>query len=487
MFKSIIANTPLTEETASNYFAGRIEGRGRPWSGDYSFLATLRALLDSRMPQDDALLFSINETGYSASQLQGTPISTALHVLMEDMGGAGVFRIHNFRSSDPGSNEAWMAAVKSSLESYYAGWHFLERVTLYFKKKFNVLCFINPELKSVILFVDGMDIRKYHYLQAGIPAFLPWYFSQEDGITEIEMELLQSLRERTSRHYEECIARIAEQYDFETERVRMLLSGFETRYEKAKYDEVSEYLEAIMTEINGLNERIGQCLRRQRDWQNELAGLEMKINQGEGDSEIMDYFLCNNHLVLIDVTNTTMRFVARDYLTYFDEDMADRIINNPMSYIYAGASDAFPAEDMKMLMTAVFLDQKLKIKFCAAYDFQLEGNVSAIGRFNYGYEFREYMPNPHIDRYRCMGGYTNVINKHLQGRNYIGALEQAVASCKSLNFGDSVVMREFISQLYRRAEVPVNNRCIELPDGRVVTPKEAVEYLKSQTEDRENG
>lgn len=490
MFKSVIANTPLTTDTANGFFAERIVGDS--WNRDYSFLATLRALLNPRMPQGDALCLSFFSTDYSESALQGTTIQIAIRALTADLTEhEGVFRVHNFTHSSQASNTAWMEMVKSSFEAQRPGWHRIEKVTLFFRKTFYVLCFVNPETKSVILFTDNMDIRKLHYLQAGIPAFLPWYFAQEDGVTEIEMELLNSLREKSSQHYEDIIAGIAEQYDFKTARVRQLLAGFETRYERIQCDNIRHQLEATIANINNLNERIGQCLRQQRDYQNQLLGLELRIEQGGGDSEIMEYFLCNPHLSLVSVTNTTMRFVAMDYLTYFDEDMARRIIENKNSYVYRPngheCNNYILAEDMKMLMTAIFLEQTLRIRFCAAYDFQLEGSVSAIGRYAYDSEFREYMPNPHINAYRCMGNYSRPINDCLRNRNYIGALEQAIASCKSLNFGDSPVMSEFMKQLYGFADPQANNRCIELPNGSVVTPKEAVAYLKSQREEETDG
>ena len=488
MFKSIIANTPLTTDAANEFFAGRIVGDS--WNRDYSFLATLRALLNSRMKEDDFIYLSFDSTNYSEDQLRSLSTHKAVSIVMDSLSGYdGIIHIHNFNSPSQASNTAWMEAMKSSFEEDRPGWHRIDKVTLYFRKVFYVLCFINPELKSVILFTDAMDVRKYHYLQAGIPAFLPWYFSQEDGVTELEMELLNSLREKTSQHYEDCIAQIAEQYDFKTQRIRSLLDGFESRYERRQCETLRANLESIIRNINDLDNRIASYLRQKRDAESQLLGLEMKVQGSGEDSEIMEYFLCNSHLSLIDVTNTTMRFVAKDYLTYYDEDMARRIINNKDSYVYRpngrACNNYILADDVKLLMTAIFLDQTLKMKFCAAYDFQLEGGVTAIAGYNYGSEFREYMPNPHINRYHCMGNYGRTINNLLADRNYIGALEQAIASCKSLNFGDSPVMSEFMCQIYGLSGSPTNNRCIELPDGRIVRPKEAIEYLKKQEGEEE--
>ena len=81
-----------------------------------------------------------------------------------------------------------------------------------------------------------------------------------------------------------------------------------------------------------------------------------------------------------------------------------------------------------------------------------------------------------------MGNYKQTINTLLQNHNYIAAIEQCAASCRSLNFGDSTVMSEFMKRIYGMSDRQsrVNMRCIELPNGSVVYPKEAIEWLKAQ-------
>ena len=135
---------------------------------------------------------------------------------------------------------------------------------------------------------------------------------------------------------------------------------------------------------------------------------------------------------------------------------------------------------MAKLMTAIFVDEepKLRIKICAAYRFDLNGNVMGRRGYSYPAEFKNCMPNPHIHYHSCMGGYLTAVNRLLQSREYIGALEQSVASCRSLNWGDSTVMCEFLRDMYKTGSGRM--ACIELPDGRVVSSKEAIEWLESQ-------
>lgn len=486
MFRSVINATPLTSDAANSFFQNI---RGDYFHGDVTFLSTLRALVAPRMAEGDRIALSFSETNYTVDHVRnnstGRMIDAICGCANALSGRDGEIQIHSFVSQTQDDNYACLELIKSSFEQQYSGWHRLSKVTDFFRKTFYVLCFINPEKKSVYLFTDKMDIKKMHYLQCSIFAFLPWYFDPEAGVSEIEMELINSLREKKPDKYEDCIARIASQYDFRTQKIRNLLAGFETRYEKLECERVKRDIRNCLEQIDYLNDQIAENLRVKADKEIRLLGLETKIQQGESaDSEIMEYFLCNDKLVLEEVTDSDMIFSCMDYLTYFDEDIAKKMIDNPRSYVYRPSgrmcNNFIKAEDMKKLMNAIFIDQTLRIKMCSAYRFALNGNVRALGGHSYGYEFRECTPNTHIDRYNCMGSYETTINRLLKNNDYIGAIEQCVASCKSMNFADSIVMEEFMRRMYGISDYRVNIRCIELPNGKVVEPKEAIEWLQAQ-------
>ena len=483
MFKTSIASTPLTTDAANNYFRN-IDGER--FGNDNSFLATLRALVAPRMKDGESIHLRFGRSSYSSSQISNASVDAAARAICNayDLGDASnQVVIHSF-TADQESNLANMRVIEK-LPACYPGYHQLDKVKAFYRKSFNVDCYINPERKNVILFVDNLDNKKLHYLQVSILAFLPWYFNPEDGVSDIEMQLIYSLRESSPDKYQDCLSKIAEQYDFRTARIRQLLSGFETRYEKIERDKVRNSIAATDDKINQFNNEIGRLFGQRNELCIKLMGLERKIEEGGEGSEIMEYFLCNNRLVLEEVTDTDMYFCVKDYLTYFDREMAEQYINNERSFVYNGRHGA-SAEKMKKLMWELFVSEepRLRIKVCAAYRFNLNGNVGTQGRHNFSYEFSDCMPNPHIDRWNCIGNYERTINQLLMNRDYIGALEQCVASCKSLNWGDSTVMGTFMNTMWN-SDDGYNNRCIELPDGRVVKPAEAIKWLEQQEAENE--
>lgn len=63
-------------------------------------------------------------------------------------------------------------------------------------------------------------------------------------------------------------------------------------------------------------------------------------------------------------------------------------------------------------------------------------------------------------------------------RDYITALEQCVASAKSLNLHDSAVIGRFMSHFANNGGT--SYKAIELPDGKIVSPKEAIKWIEEQ-------
>ncbi|MCD8376444.1 MAG: hypothetical protein LUD69_05825 [Oscillospiraceae bacterium] len=485
MFENAIKETPFTSPAAEIRFRDSIDGTN--FIRDRTFVATLRALVGPRLPKGERILLRFRECSQKLQSKEHAKQYTENELDCIFQGVNGQIVVCNF--SNPEVDGA--SSSVDTMTEYFDeldGWQRLPKMTEFYQKSFVVSCFVNPETKSVAIFAARLNLRYMHYLQCSIFAFLPWYFDPKVGVSELEMELIQSLRERTSDRYMNCLLRLAEKYDFRSEQIREMLDGFEFRYINQERSLVSTRIEDITQRIREFNDEIGNLLKQKADQDALLLGLDQKAAEGsDGESEIMQYFLCNQSLSLVDVDDTKMVFIAKGYLEYFDEDLARAAINNPRSFIYRpdgrACDNYIKAEDMKKLMTAIFIDQTIKIRACAAYQFDLPGRVGCYSEYRYGYEFNDCTPNPHTDGFSCMGTYTSVINQLLEGNDYIGAIEQCIASCKSLNFGDSIVMSEFMRRLYGfspRASDRINIRCIELPDGTVVDPKGAVAWLNSQ-------
>lgn len=487
MFRQSINSTALTSDAANSYFE---HIRGDSFNGDVTFLSTLRALIAPRMSEGESLRLHFQTSTYNKSTIESTQpkrfiIDGVCHNF--DSTARGQVYIHNVNSGRQEDNTACLDVLKSNFARVYSGWSRMARVTDLFRTQFYTLCFVNPELKSVIVFVDSLSTSKMHYLQCAILGFFPWYFSPEKGVSQDEMNLINTLRAKEPSDYSACIAKLAERYDFRTARIKQQLAGFETRYEQQECERVRNDIRSADNQIQSLNERISQQLNSRNELEIRLLGLEAKIAAGGESSEIMDYFIHNKKLELDYVDNRTLAFVVKDYISYFDESMAKRTIDNPDSFVYSpdgrNCNNYIPADKVKELMYAIFVDQTIRIRVCAAYEFSLTGNVSGISGYHFGAEYAGYMPNPHIQNHSCMGNYSRPINESLQRHDYISALEQTIASAKSLNFGDSIVMKGFMRIFYGLGDndsTRARRKWFELPDGTCVTSAQAADWVWAQ-------
>ena len=481
MFRNSVTETPLTSAAADGYFHSI---NGMSFQGDVSFTATLRALVGTRVCDCKLTVrhSSSSYTLYDAQSRSPSSLVTDVYYSYIQSLADDHILIHNFASNDREANETCIKAVAEAFCGEFEGYHRLEKITEFFRKSFPVLCFVNPDTRTTVIFVESMDLRKWHYLQCATLAMLPWYFDPSDGMSDVEMALVKSLRETTPDKYIECLAEIAKNYDFRDAYLRKNLSGFESRIEETEAVSTRELIGRLRGQIAEYNNAIGDRLAQLTASNTKLLGLEAKMAKAGESSEILDYFLCNKKLTLYGLTGLDMIFCVSDYITYFDKDMAERTIKNKDSYVYRDYSGVrrteIDPEKMFKLMSAIFIDEILRIKICASYRLRSGGGVSPLGAFAFSSEFNDSMPNPHIDRYECLGNHAREINSALEECDYIGAIEQCVASCKSLNWGDSTVMYTFINTLCGK-EV-YNDRCIELPDGSVVEPLEAIKWIEGQ-------
>ena len=485
MFKQAVS-TPLNS-TASNTYYANILGSGGMFDG--SMVSTVRALVSPRIGSDSITVYWDN---YHFSQERigryGELFPNELFPGDGDITNA--LNIVNFNSIVPADNAAAMSAIENYFGNIHPDYPRVEKVTVYYKKQLNVLCYVCPERKTAVVFTDNINIRQYHYLQCAIPAFLPWYFTKEQGISDAELELINSLRENKADHYLACIQRFVDNTNIYENYVRRSLESFETVFEQSEKQRVENDITALRRDIESYNQRIAEKNVQIRRQQLYLFGLENALKE-DSSSELADYLLANKKVEFIGTYGTSLRVYIEDRLVNFDEEQARTLVDNPRSFVYfprnQDVSHIIPPEDMKRLFTAVFIDRSLYIRCGAAIQINLNEVPSAVGNYAHPYSF-DYSskttatPNPHLWWHNCFGGYQNPIMELANKRDYLGAVEQAIASVKSLHLMEGATVAPFMNTLYI-GDRP--NRCIELPDGSVVTPKEAIAFLKK--EEQENG
>jgi len=343
---------------------------------------------------------------------------------------------------------------------------------VFYGRKTKALFYIDESRRNTIIFTDKLDLKQFHVLQMMIPKYLPSLFA-DNPLTQMEIELLKSTGNKYAVEYETLIEEFSKDLDIRAEIIRIKLAGFETVFERQKVD-------ALKKEILNYQKDYENYLSLMRDSHNNmqermymLAGLENSINKQTEDSELMEYFMCNKNLTIIQVEGTIIKFVAHGYVDVYDEDAFEQYASNHDGYLYRSITPNIMNSEMENLYRAIFSDGIYRLRICAAYLVDMRSGLKALQHFSFPAESQTYFPNTHIQSFGCIGSYEGRFQEYMNKRDYVGAIDQAVVSARNLNFYDSSVMSRFAED-FSRTNIP----CLESSDGRLLTPRAAISELE---------
>lgn len=437
--------------------------------GDLSFLSTLRALAGARGKTNSkvSVLTNLVHGSMNVNDIMSRFVQEDTLTILG----------HN-------PDALWLQPLINNLQE--DGYIEVEKVRKFFIKVMDVRAYVNKATRSSVVLVELLDMPKFHYLQCGIYTYLPWIFEDvAEGVSEQEMALIRSLREKSPDAYLEALdslyrsscKTIYEAY------VKANLSGWESSRDRRELQSTETTIMECRRAIQSHNEQISNYLRQIRELQIRQAGLQLRIGKAEEGSEIMDFFISSPNVKFEFTQGDDIWFIAKSDVIYFDEESAAATIENAGSVLYARLRNLTKA-GMKALMKAIFVDQSVKLQFCAAYRFSAGTSMRGVRHYEFPPEFSNWMPNTHIQEYGCVGGNDRVVNAALEQNNDALALSQCVSSCGSLNFNDITVLTRFAEDI----DAGYNSlRVLRLPDGTMATPQEVLQMLSEQKEEENNG
>lgn len=482
MFNKEIYALTLTSDIANEIFPN-ICGDG--YNGDNTFLATLRALLAPRMKEEDFVNLNVKVRADRESTVKGMSDDSFVSEVAYGIGNNTIL-ICGLNGTASAISVS-MQKIGNAFLKNFDGYEELKDLRVFTQKQADIRFYINREIRSTAIFVGAMNTRIWHFIQSLISRLTPWYF-EDNPLEEKERALVTSLTQKYAPSYELLIKEFAELYDFRSRKIQKMLGDFETSAKRRQLNTVESSLNNKEVSIDRNVNQYLELIREREQLLIQKAGLIQMINEGRNNSEIADYFICNKHLEPVSTEESRLKFIVRCYLENFDPDMYERISENFRGYMYTEYNvtcDTFiPNEARKKLLDAIFSDEPLlKVKMCAYYNIDLQGSVSSSSGYGYPDEYKDCIPNPHLQRHNCLGNHKRYIEECLRSGNNIGAIEQCISSAKSINVGESATFPSFLYALFSSACKNV----IELPDGTSCTPKEAYEWLIKQESASEEG
>lgn len=489
MFNNLIVRNSLTDDMANLFFQNIrvVKGVNFRGSDERSLLSTARALLHSRMPENDYLMLwtenyqnaSVNQQralefiervergrdSYSIEERQNTLLCV---VLLDGRNGSFDRMDEHLRS-----NEAYKE---------------IEKVRLFFTKNFKSAAYINEGKRiSFIIFETPRStdttIRYYHAVQCTLLNVLPWYFDpsgEKKELSELDLNLIRSIAESKYDEYQKCIDKYAELYDFRRQAIRNCLESFETALDRRSERRYTDEIRIINNDLDNLMEQIAQKTRRQREVMTMLEGIRSGIMKKEGNFGIRDMFDNYKDLRFLRAEgDETIVFAVDKYLDSWNETAMENALHNRSSLLYRYLNDEH-SDLIEKLFTEIFEKRTISVPMTGLYVLSSDGHLDAVSGDSLGDVKNDYMPNPHIYYYRCIEGFRGDIAEALRSQNFQFAIEIAMQSAGNINFEDSAVMEKWTKWIvYDNCE---GRKCFELPDGTRVTLTEAIKWIDSKGE-----
>lgn len=478
MFSKCIDELTLSNELANQAF-GNIQGEA--FNGDNSFVATLRALLLPRIG-DAKVALTFRESCFSRNDIESVGfdamISATIGILYSDS-----LIIHNLYNSNRDARQAFydrMDDPENGFVKTVEGFHEMVNIREFVAEVMETRFYTNETTRTTVIVVGQLSAKKWHYLQSFIPRYFKWYF-QNSPITEEEKALLSSLFQRTPDTYERLIEQFADKFDMRALVIKDFLGEFERRSRRVQLDETENTISRTQSDIDSTLARYQELIERLDDLNIRRTGLREIINGAPADSELIDYFTIHKDLDIVSVDGSRMSLIVRTYLDSFDPEMYESMAARETSHLFRDYdvrnSNFRSIENRKKLLDAIFSSEPtLRVKMCAYYVIDTRGSVDTRSGYRFPANCNEMMPNPHLQYHNCLGNHRRYIVDRLRAGDTIGAIEQCVASAKSLNVGEGATMTYFLRDLFG-----TNKKIIELPDGTSVSPVEALAWLNNET------
>lgn len=359
------------------------------------------------------------------------------------------------RSADP-------HVLKEQMEG--AGFRKVDKATSFFQSTGKVYCFLNDERRASVVVSDRDRVDE---LACGIPVFLPWLFTSKT-LDSDELRLLKACR-GSDAEFLQIISRF---YERHRETVtRSLVGDFSRQYLNGRLVKARSDLEEFRQKIKTITRNLADLMAQKREVELELLGL--LAGDKDENNELADYIVSNKKIEILSCQDGILDFRVRGYLTYFDKAVAEVLIKK-RSVLFGWAKGTATPQQEELLFRAIFLENKVRVRFWAEYILDtVEMRVKGVRTTKQDGFTEGYTGNPHIAGYACLGDYAGIIYECMGDNDYVSAIEQCVASCSSLNLLDSPVMKFMMQRFY-------GNKCLELPDGRVVDAEEAIRYLEEE-------
>ena len=357
-------------------------------------------------------------------------------------------------------------------------------ISAFIKDKSDNECLVlyHEQKNAVGIFINSSDIRLYHLLLSFMSLYYPSLFA-EKPLTDQDYALIKSLSKKDRTVFHACVKEMVQPYIKEFRKLQ--LSGLIKQMHEGKIESALSNVNNQRMTVDNLEQRYGDAIARLRELIVTYEGLKATESFDDSEQELVEYLSENKAIHNLDFREHNLYFSVATILNNYNAESWEYL--KARGSIYDGDYETRLLEafnvmsNRKLLLDNIFSeDPLLSIKICGNYQIDLNScRLYTSETYDYVQAdpiYKGYLPNPHLKRFGCLGGYKDkVMNALLEG-NYISAIELCIASAASVNLDETVqTFRPFIGWLLSSQE-----KVLVSKDGIEMTPEEALIWLSER-------
>lgn len=321
----------------------------------------------------------------------------------------------------------------------------------------------------------------YRRFASAMPRLLPWLF-KDHPLTPDELNYLRALS--TPDTSSESLARMAEalynKTDLPSRAVdKAIESLFKGTIDSRKKD-LKRRIENLYRDLKETRARISDIFANITRANCELTGLDSK-DESAFITELKDY-LRTQKGIIVNFDGESLLLTITTFLSNYDpDDVETFIFNSDRPYEDLTGEEE---HDVRILFRAVFIDHIFKIKLAATYRLDYNCHVAAMSNAT-SMNSLQAVPNPHINHHSCLGNYEPMLDDAEDHRDFITAIAICQQSASSMNLVETISTKYFFDDFATayHTDIPV----ILTATGESITPKQAIEQLKSANDSAKEG
>lgn len=308
--------------------------------------------------------------------------------------------------------------------------------------------FINDDTRESFVFIDGFDVPKQHYIAVILLPLARWTGLKAD---KDDIELSNALIKFNSpSKFDEKLYEL----DFAERRLHINELKMREALGSFEQDSIWQQRDRAKSKIDSGRGRIVSYEEELRSLYDDLAKNIAVYNamsnaSVDNNGELLKYFETNEKLYFVEKSGGQVTYIVHGYCDNYDLDVYEEVKNaeaSAMNDAISGLNEDF--DDAWALLDAIFVEERFKLKMVSMWTFSAGAYVRPVGHAAFGDRFKDYLPNPHINEYQCMGSWKPTVDSAADRFDYCYAVDVTAVENGNVYFNDPTVMDFFIRDLF---------------------------------------